>query len=102
MKNRTTISLRMTADERDALDALKTYLGEPVATKALLHVIRLFPGQHRALQATLAELDKTRADRDRLLRAVAAAEQGRADLITTAAEIAADAAEVAHDANPED
>ena len=97
MKNRTGISLRLTPDEREALDALKSYLGENTATRALLHVIRLYPSQHRALQATLAELDKVQADRDRLLQAVAAAEQGRADLIATAAEIATDAAETKYE-----
>ena len=99
MKNRTGISLRLTADEREAVEKLKSYLGENTATRALLHVIRLYPNQHRALQTTLNELEQARAVRDRLLQAVAAAEQGRADLITTAAEIAA---EVAHEANPED
>ena len=54
MKNRTGISLRLTPDEREALEALKSYLGENTATRALLHVIRLYPSQHRALQATLA------------------------------------------------
>ena len=98
MKNRTGISLRLTPDEREALEALKSYLGENTATRALLHVIRLYPSQHRALQATLAELDKVPADRDRLLQAVAAAEQGRADLIATAAEIATDAAETKYEA----
>ena len=97
MKNRTGISLRLTPDEREALEALKSYLGENTATRALLHVIRLYPSQHRALQATLAELDKVQADRDRLLQAVAAAEQGRADLIATAAEIATDAAETEYE-----
>ena len=97
MKNRTGISLRLTPDEREALEALKSYLGENTATRALLHVIRLYPSQHRALQATLAELDKVQADRDRLLQAVAAAEQGRADLIATAAEIATDAAETKYE-----
>ena len=86
MKNRTGISLRLTPDEREALEALKSYLGENTATRALVHVIRLYPSQHRALQATLAELDKVQADRDRLLQAVAAAE------------IATDAAETKYEA----
>ena len=98
MKNRTGISLRLTADERETLEKLKTYLGENTATRALMHVIRLYPSQHQALQATLEQLDKVRADRDRLLRAVAAAEQGRVDLIDAAAQIAAEAAQ---DENPE-
>ena len=61
MKDRTTLSLRLTSEEREALEALKTYLNEPVATRALLTVIRLYPGQHQALQATLDELDRARA-----------------------------------------
>ena len=86
MKEHTTLSLRLRPAEREALDALKSYLSEPVATKALLHVIRLYPPQHQALQAALDEMEQAKADRDRLLQAVAAAEQGRAVLIDTAAE----------------
>ena len=89
MKDHTTLSLRLRPAEREALEVLKSYLGESVATRALMHVIRLYPGQHQALQATLNELDKARADRDRLLQAVSDAEQARAGLINTAAEIAA-------------
>ena len=88
MKDHTTLSLRLRPAEREALEALKSYLNEPVATKALMHVIRLFPSHHTALQAALLELEQAKSDRDRLLQAVAAAEQGRAVLIDTAAEIA--------------
>ena len=88
MKDHTTLSLRLTADERELLEALKAYLCEPVASRALKTVIHLYPAQHQALQRTLDELDRVRADRDRLLQAIAAAEQGRLDLIHAAAEIA--------------
>ena len=100
MKEHTTISLRLRPAEREALDALKSYLGEKVATKALLHVIRLYPSQHRALQAALDELAQANSDRDRLLEAVVDAEQARAGLIDAAAEIAGKLSEADH-ANPE-
>ena len=96
MKDHTTLSLRLRPAEREALEALKSYLNEPVATKALLHVIRVYAPQHQALQDALDELEQANTDRDRLLQAVAAAEQGRAVLIDTAAEIAGKLTENGH------
>ena len=101
MKEHTTLLLRLRPEEREALEALKTYLNEPVASRALLSVIRLYPPQHQPLQATLDELDRARADRQRLLQAIADAEQSRLGLINTAAEIAGELSEHDH-ANPED
>lgn len=96
MKDHSTLSLRLRPAQREALEALKFYLNEPVATKALMHVIRLYPAQHQALQDALDELEQAKADRDRLLQAVAAAEQGRAVLIDTAGEIAGKLTENGH------
>ena len=46
MTDRTGITLRLTPEDRDALDALKTYLREPTASRALLHITKLYPQQH--------------------------------------------------------
>ena len=100
MKDRTTLSLRLRPEEREALEELKTYLNEPIASRALMTVIRLYPGQHQALQATLDELDRAKTDRHRLLQAIADAEQSRLGLINTAAEIAGEVSEYGH-ANPQ-
>ena len=88
MAERTSLSLRLTAEKRDAPGALKTYLVEPVASRAILTAIRLYPAQHQALQSTLDQLAQARADRERLLQAVADAEGARLGLVNTAAEIA--------------
>ena len=101
MKEHTTLSLRLRPEEREALEALKSYLNEPVASRALLSVIRLYPPQHQALQATLDELDRAKTDRQRLLQAIANAEQSRLGLINTAAEIAGEVSEYGQ-ANPQD
>ena len=87
MTERTGITLRLTAEDREALDAQKTCLGEPAASRALLHVARLYPRQHQALQDALNELAQARADRYDLLEAVSAAEQARQGLINTASRI---------------
>ena len=88
--------MRLRPEEREALEALKSYLNEPVASRALLSVIRLYPPQHQALQATLDELDRAKTDRQRLLQAIADAEQARAGLIDAASEIAGKLSETDH------
>lgn len=88
MTESTSFSLRLTTEDRESLETLKTYLVEPVASRAILIAIRLYPAQHQALQATLNELARARADRERRLQAVSDAEGARLGLINTAAEIA--------------
>ena len=88
MTDRTGITLRLRPEEREALETLKTYLGEPSASRALLHVVRLYPQQHQALQDALNELAQARADRQDLHEAVSAAEQTRLDLSNTVSRIA--------------
>lgn len=96
MAERTSLSLRLTAGEREALEALKTCLVEPVASRAILTAIRLYPAQHQAPQSTLDGLAQARADRARRLQAVADTEGARPGLVNTAAEIAGS------DARPDD
>ena len=90
MAERTTITLRLTPEERADLEILKAYLLERNASRALRTTMRLYPSQHQSLQDTLDKLDEAWNDRQRLLHAINTAEQAMLNLIRVASEIASE------------